>query len=329
MDDLVKASGITAGASILGNLLGSNQKMPRKYLRTNKELLRYGNEQDLLNQQAMFDYRIDQGLKHGMTEYEMFTGGAVGAGGGTSGSGAMLGNNYSQAAQQEMQMNQQMKMQTIGNVAELAKTAMQVEGQKEVAGIQAGATIGSAQLSASTQQNIANLQNAMAEKKLKLDQELFDQVTLPAAAEQLKLTEQQTLKAINEVTTSNEKFVLMMKRLSMSADNVLMEFAQNYLGIDATNRDQVSKLSEAKKQKFTSLVASLKSNIFAETAGLQSSNVMQNAGNFIGNTVGAIGNTASDIVARYSQYVDGMTNPAGTNKQGKNRDGRRRGSMYD
>lgn len=249
------AAAIGAGAALLGN---SGPEMPRKFLRTNKKLLAFGNELDMENQKEMFDYRINQGLDAGLTPWEMFTSGAGGAGGGTSGSGATLGNNYSQAAvQAEAQANQR-DMQQAQIMGNLAAVQMQTDAQKEVAQIQSGDT-----------RRGQDIQATIAEARLAFDQNHFDKVVVPQAAADLGITEQQTLKAMNEVVTSNPKFIRAMKQLTMGVDNLYVETLVKEAGASpVSSQEDWDKIPEHKRAALMAALDKARSTTAREIGGL-------------------------------------------------------------
>ena len=94
-----------------------------------ERLLTLGNEQDMANQQAMYDYRIDRGLSEGMTPYEMHMGPAGGGGGGTSASGQTLGNAASSAGNMKAQMQFQASENERNRQTQLQQTQMQTDAQ--------------------------------------------------------------------------------------------------------------------------------------------------------------------------------------------------------
>ena len=215
---------------------------------------------DLSNQKEMYDYRINQGLDHGMTPYEMFMGPAAGAGGGTTGSGSTLGNSQTSRDMQTRQLQITREENAANRQTQLAQTQMQTNAQLESAKIQAGVGLAKSlgttymsnkttergqdinsetsrrgqDISSETSKRNVDIQTSIQKGQLDLSERQFKQVTLPQAAKQLNLTEYQTQKALNDVATSDPKFVLAMKRLTMGVDNLYVEGLIKQFGVDPT-----------------------------------------------------------------------------------------------
>ena len=224
-----------------------------------KEQITLGNQLDLSNQKEMFDYRINQGVEAGMTPYEMYMGPAAGAGGGTTGSGQTLGNAASQKNVAAIQAQQQQRNQFAQNATALAQTKMQTDAQRDVAEISAG-----------VQTRGQDIDQAIREGALELDRERLNKIDLPQAAATLKKTEQETRKLINEVVTSNPKFLTAMKQLSMGHQNLLVELFLRDQKISLSDPDSfMSKSAEERAAILTKLIA-LSSNVYSEAKGAAS-----------------------------------------------------------
>jgi hypothetical protein len=243
----------------LGNISGSKGLgMAKRTQKWTQENIRLGNSLDMQNQKEMFDYRIDAGLEAGMTPYEMFMGPAAGAGGGTTGSGAVLGNSAQQLGKQMMQNKQQQQMVKTQIVADLAKTKMQTDSQKEVAEIQAGASRYGTDVKAATDA-----------ARLALDKETYVNTIAPKAAAELGLTVQQTLKAVNEVATSEPKFLKMMKVATMSSENILATLTALGLPFDVLNPEDARKLTPKQREEVTRQILGILSHTRKEAEGLK------------------------------------------------------------
>jgi hypothetical protein len=245
--------GSLASLGPVGQVLGyesdkHNNRRTQRYVRQN---MRLGNQLDMDNQKAMFDYRIDQGLEHGMTPYEMFMGPAAGAGGGTSGSGAVLGNAAAQSGMQRSQLAQQRMLQGQQILGNLAVTKMQTEAQKEIAGMQVGAT-----------ERGQDIQKMIADNQLVLDWNSYHIALSRLSIDQAKAPHEID-KLINEVSTSKPKFIKYMKYLTMGADNML---ATMLLG-DKSLED-IANDPEARKQ-FVSLALAYQSQALKEGKGIE------------------------------------------------------------
>ena len=260
------------GGAIVGNIFGQSDGSRRRENRRNQadilEQITLGNQQDIENQKAMFDHRLNAGFSRGLTPQEMFGSPAAGSGGGTTGSGATLGNQASaqSIASKQLRQQQEMQYQTLGVQAatQLMQTEMQTDAQRDVAKIGAGATVESAEISAAVQQ----ARNLIEQGRLDLDTRNYEEVTLKAAAENLKLTKQQTLKATNEVATSNPKFIRAMKILTMSAENLIATVMVNGQPVDVTDPQQLSKMTVAQKSKLLNGLIAMSSHSFRESSGI-------------------------------------------------------------
>lgn len=224
-----------------------------------QENLKLGNRLDMANQKEMFDYRINQGVEAGMTPYEMYMGPAAGGGGGTSGSGQMLGNQASQSSMQAAQMSQQaaLQKQQLGmtTATELAKTKMQTDAQKDVAKIQTGAT-----------ERGQDIQKEIADNILNMDKQRFNQIQLPETAANLKIKKQELLKTTNQVATSDPAFQTAMKQLSMGPANLLVELTMRHHGI-ALNDKSFMALPSKQREAILQEILALSSSTYTEGKG--------------------------------------------------------------
>lgn len=220
--------------------------------------IKLGNELDMTNQKEMFDYRISQGKKAGMTDYEMYMGPAGGGGGGTTGSGGTLGNSENQRNIAQNQRNQELIQRAMDRDTQLKQTEMQTEAQIQTAQIAAG------QSRYNTDQTIG-----LGEKNYRLKQQEFNEVTVQRAAAAIKLTKAQTTKALNEAVTSAPSFVKFMKMLSMGTDNVLATAIQNFNGVNLVDPDSVAKLSEQQRQKIMTQILANQSGLYKNWQGIQ------------------------------------------------------------
>lgn len=242
------ADGLTGGAvsSLMGNIGGTGLgKMKR------------GAELDQQYFEKKFDYRINQGLEHGMTPYEMFMGPAAGGGGDAGPSAQTLGNQEGKKNIAAMQAASAEYSKDKDRQTSLAQTKMQTDAQKEVASIQAGET-----------RHSTDTQASIAVAKLELENNKFQNVTLPQAAQTLKLTEQQVLKAKNEVVTSNPKFIKLLAVMKMSSENILATLKTLDLPFDVTDPESVRQASEQNKDKVVRAVLGLLSHTRREGTGI-------------------------------------------------------------
>lgn len=283
-----------------------NRYDENRQAKANKNGVILGNQLDLANQKEMFDYRIDRAMGNGLTAWEAFLGPAGGGGGGTTGSGAQLGNGGSQAVQQSRMLNQQLieNQKDRQNQVNLA----QIQGQtaRDVAKINQDSTLGASEISAEASRYAADLKNAIESGKLKLDQRNFEEVIIPQAAAQLDITKKELEKKINEVATSTPEWQTMMKKLSMGAENLYIEYVIQLTGIDPTKPETVKNASETARKRFTSLLAAFSSKAFSEAAGLSeflgehagARDILEGAANTVDEGVQALGNGRTNPTQR-------------------------------
>lgn len=258
---------------ILGNVInmGASRALDSLFPRDKgpdpREMVKLGNALDLQSQKDIFDYRIEQGIEYGMTPYEMFMGPAAGAGGGTTGSNQVLGNSATQKNLQAQQLEAEAINKNMDRLTSLEATKMQTDAQVETAKIAAGATTGAAEISAGASKYQADLNKQIADNRLKLDTDRYKYIDVPQASENLKLTKQQIQKTINEVATSEKRFVLYITKLKMGLDNMVAEYIQNAEGIDVTRPETYPK-SEEKRRELLGLLLAIQSGTAKNIRGL-------------------------------------------------------------
>ena len=206
----------------------------------------------------MFDYRINKGLEHGMTPYEMFSGPAASAGGGTTGSGNVLGNPASQLAQQQMKIKQETNERAKDRETELTKVQMQTEASKQIAGVQADTTKRGQDLTYEVQQG-----------NLQINQDTYRNITLPKAAQMLKKSVAETDKLLNEVATTRPVFIKFMKMLSMGVDNTLSAYLQNMYGYNLVDPKDVARIPQGQRKQILSTLLGIQSGTLKNIEGLK------------------------------------------------------------
>lgn len=254
-----------AGASALGGSLGGaagniilGDPEPDYSQEEILEQITLGNKLDIRNQKEMFDYRINQGVAAGMTPFEMYMGPAAGAGGGTTGSGQTLGNAATAKNQAQIQAEMQQRSQIANNTAALAQTKMQTDAQRDVAKIQAGAT----EYGADLQYNAQMVKNAIERDKL-------ETVVIPMAAANIGKTEKETERIINEIATSEPKFVLRLKELTMGVDNQLAEMLKLHYGISLNDPSTFRNKSESERKEIISYAMAIQSGVAKNIEGVK------------------------------------------------------------
>lgn len=278
MSDFLSA-GLMAGAKVLGSGIagslfggsgqssGSRRRQARRNQRAVLQQMRIGNRLDINAQKEVFDDRIDRGLQLGLTPVELFGGSAAGPGGGTTGSGATLGNSMSQQQQQAAELAQQdrLQMQTLGAqiTADLQKTKMQTDAQKDVAQIQAGEQ----RHQTDTQAKTAAVVNQIRQGELDLSTRQFEENTLQLLAMQQEKQPHEVKKLINEAATSLPEWQRSQKLLQMGVSNSVNTMLQKRFGIDITDESQMKNLSTEKFRNILSVFMAADSNLYTELAG--------------------------------------------------------------
>ena len=256
------SGGIAGGiGNAIGGIFGggdSPQGMSTEDKQWQLDMVRLGNQLDLKNQNLAYDHRLTRMKEHGLTSVEMFGSPGASPGGGTSGSGATLGNAATQDALQKNQLAAQQKMQARQQAAqsatELAKTKMQTDAQRDVANIQSGDT-----------QRGQDINREIAQQTLALKREEL-QNTVRQTTALIGKTEAETRKVINEVATSDSKFVTAMKQLSMGPANLLVELTMRHHGLSLSD-ESFTNLPESKRQQILDQLLALSSTAYVEGQG--------------------------------------------------------------
>ena len=238
------------------------------------EQITLGNEMDIANQKEMFDYRIQSGLNAGMTPYEMYMGPAAGAGGGTTSSGQTLGNNAQSSSNANRELAKRDLIASRENdkdrTVDLMKTVLGNQAQIKSAEIAAGATKGAAETHATASMYSADIQKKIADNKLQLSRDEYENIALPAAAENLKLTKEQLKVATNEVANTEHKWVRKKVLMQLGVDNGIQQLILNRTKYDITDPDSVGNMSDAEYEKVLNSLLSAKAGLSTEVRGLLS-----------------------------------------------------------
>lgn len=242
----------------------------------------YGNELD--NESYMLRDRYDwmKARKRGLTPQE-FYGSAAAGGSATTGTNAVLGNQAMQRAQINADayrnaMNQTLDaaVQLRGQDMEMEKARLQADTAKETTGMQTDA-----------QRYSAELVNDIANKNYRLAKQRLKQIEVPKLLAELKINERQYKILTNEIATSDPKFQLYMKKLSMGVDNMMVEFLQHSFGVNITDPKSVQKMTKEQRRHFIEYTAALNSSAFKEVAGASKAawNILDKAGDGVSNLV--------------------------------------------
>lgn len=254
---LLGAGASALGGGLAGQALGGSPSLGRN-MNQEKRLIKLGNKYDLINQKEMYDFRLGRMEEAGLTSVEMFGSPGSAPGGGTTGSGTTLGNAASSQAiaNKQIEKDRQLAWQkTIAdNATSLQQTKMQTDAQKEIASQQVGATTRG-----------QDIQKAIAEGRLELDRDTYH-LNVKTASANIRKTEQETAKLINEVATSDAKFVTAMKQLSMGPANLLVELTMRHHGI-ALNDNSFKSLPKEKREAILAQILALSSSTYTEGKG--------------------------------------------------------------
>lgn len=187
--------------------------------------------------------------ERGITAQEYYGSPAPGGPTGSSGAAQVMGNSQNAMAAELGKQQQQS-----------SENQKDRDNQKEIAQIQAGTQTRGQDITAGTASNILDFQKAN-----------YLQTTLPQAAKNLQKSEQEVLKLINEVATSNPKFIKMLKIMTMGSDNSYGLAIQNMLGIDISDPKQMQSLSADMRRKLLAGLLSGGSTAAKELAGFAGS----------------------------------------------------------
>ena len=244
-------------AGAVGGYLG-NQINPGASQAFSKEDYGWQLGKDRQSARKMEQYNWQQAQERGLTAQEFYGSGAAGNTG-TSSASNVLGNSADQVQQQNRAHTQEMIQRAMDRNKDLQQTKMQTDAAVKTAEIQAGASRYS-----------SDTQKAIADGRLELDTNTYKYVNLPRVAAQNGLTIAETRKKINEIATSDPKFVTMMKQLSMGADNLTVEFFLRHHKINLADPESFSGLSPDKREELLGALLAIRSNVASEYAGATS-----------------------------------------------------------
>ena len=208
-----------------------------------------------------FDFAESKGL----TPQEFYGSGAAG-GSPTGGSAQVLGNSASQQKLQERDRIYDATQKSMDRAVQMRGQDAQLQSTQ----IAANASQANASTSAEASKYSANIQKAIADGRLSLDRDSFNQISLPAAAANLEMTEQQTRKLIEETATATPKFQRSQKLLSMGVDNTIQTALLQRFGVDITSKSEVAALSDDQFQNILAVLLASGSHAQREGAGILS-----------------------------------------------------------
>lgn len=253
----------SAAAGLVGSAVGS------KVLGgggVTKRQLREGHEADTQSYKDRDAYDWQMGQDRGLTPQEFY--GSSAAGGSASSGGAqVLGNSKIQSEIAAQKVGSDITQQALNR-------EVQIRGQDkqlEAAELSAGASLGSSKISADASRYSTDVKNKIAQGQLDLSNQEYNKISLPAAAANLKLTEQQTNKAINDVVTSTPEWQRSQKLLSMGVENTIQTALLQRFGVDITSKSAMAKLTDSQFRNILAVLVASGSLANREMQGLAAS----------------------------------------------------------
>lgn len=224
---------------------------------------RLDNRYSLEKEEALYARAMERGL----TPQEYYGSSAPGAPG-VSGGAQVLGNQSNQARMQATQL-----------AADAAGKAADRAVQKDIAKIHADASVKSAVLGSTATQEaattaatasvaVARLNNLLREREITLKEQEYNEVIVPAAAEKLLRSKQETKRMINEVATTTPKWKRWEVLTKLGFDNTIQNMIINRHGIDPTNPESMSNISKEKFEKILGLMLGASSRSYREFSGI-------------------------------------------------------------
>lgn len=256
-----QAAGASAFGAALGNQFGgvSGAKARRLGRYAYVNAYKYG-----LRKTDKYQWR--QAQNRGLTPQEYYGSPAPGNTGGGDSAAATLGNAGAQEGMARRQSAIDASESALDRATQLEITRMQTDAQKYSADTAAGATTGAAKISAEAQMYQAEIQSAIAQNRLTFDEKTYSTVLLPGAMAQLDLTRKQAQKVVNDIATSDPKFVEAMKMLSMGTDNMVATMLAQSEGVNKPS--DILKFDVEKRKAIIASMIAASSNSRKELEGL-------------------------------------------------------------
>jgi len=230
---------------------------------------RLGRDIDVGAQQEMFDFRLNRAKEAGLTNVEAFGSPAAGGGGGTGAGTTTLGNSASTTGAQLRQAQMQQKIASEerqkDRMTSLAQTAMQTSSQQKVAETQVNAQTRGQDISAATAAAQQAIDQAYKQGSLAINRDTLNNNIRQTSAN-IKKSQQETAKLVNEVATSDKKFVEAMKQLSMGPANLLVELTMRHHKI-ALNDKSFMALDKDQREAILGQILALSSVAYVEGQG--------------------------------------------------------------
>ena len=206
--------------------------------------------------------------QRGLTPQEYYGSSAAGANNVSGSAASTLGN----AATEKRKLASTMlteayqRGQDRKNALDIAK--VQADATKTAASTAAGAQTESATITQTGQVAIAQLRNILEDRKVKVTERQFEEITLPAAAANLALTTAQVEKAVNEIATSAPDFVKEKILLQMGFENTIQNMVLKRHGLDPTSELSMKSISDDKYAQILTEMLGASSAVGRELRGL-------------------------------------------------------------
>lgn len=210
---------------------------------------------------AKKEYEMQRGL--GFTHSEIAGAGGVNASGNAE---TVMGNQVTQFQAQEKAQQYEMEQRNLDRMVALSGQ----ETQLKTAQMNASATVQAARASAGASMYGADVQERIAQGRLALEQNRFNQLQLP--------------QGLNDIATSTPAWKRQELLATMGVDNVIATTIAGASGIDIMDPNTLKGMSDAEFQALMIKIYGLQSTVFRETAG---------SATIINNNLQNLGNTAS------------------------------------
>lgn len=214
-----------------------------------------GSKVDDHSYRSRSEYDWNMAQSRGLTPQEFY--GSPAAGGSAGVAGSSLGNSLSSQAMARRQLGFQ-----------ASENEKDRQNKKDIAEIQAGATRYSSDQSSGASRYSTQIQQLIAGNRLKFDEQVYKTISLPGAQAELNLTKKQTEKVVNEIATTDPKFLKAMKLLSMGTENMVATMVANSSGIDVTDPKQLMKLTERERSTLLATMIAAGGHTRKEMEGL-------------------------------------------------------------
>jgi len=224
---------LTAGAQVLGGIAGSfvGGSMDRHF--------------DQKARSDHWDFMEDKGL----TPQEIAGAGAAGSSRG-SGASSVLGNQAAELARIRQQQQYDEKQRDIDRAVVMRGQDNSLQ-QTQIA---ANASMQSSRTSADASIFSAQTQERIAQGRLALERDRFENISLP--------------QALNDLVTSTPEWKRQQLLASMGVDNIIGTLIAGARGLDVMDPESLKRLSDAEFRSLVTDIYGLQSNVFSEAAGL-------------------------------------------------------------